>query len=224
MNSTSGINVIITGVTGMVGEGVLFECLQEPEVAQVLVVNRRPCGVVHPKLKEIIHQNFFDLSPIENQLAGYHACFFCLGVSSVGMKEAEYRHLTYDLTLHAAQTLARQNPQMVFCYVSGAGTDSSEKGRSMWARVKGKTENDLLKLPFKSVYNFRPAFLEPTPGMKNTSKYYKYIGWLAPAVRVLAPHYISTLRDLGQAMIHVATKGYQKQILEVPDIKALAKA
>ncbi|KAA3436845.1 Rossmann-fold NAD(P)-binding domain-containing protein [Rufibacter hautae] len=221
---SSGINVIITGVTGMVGEGVLFECLQEAKIAQVLVVNRRPCGVSHPKLKEIIHQNFFDLSPIENQLAGYDACFFCLGVSSVGMKEAEYRHLTYDLTLHAAQTLARQNTQMVFCYVSGAGTDSSEKGSSMWARVKGKTENDLLKLPFKSVYNFRPAFLEPTPGMKNTSTYYKYIGWLAPVVRTLAPRYISTLQDLGKAMVYVSTKGYHKPILEVPDIKALANA
>ncbi len=207
----------------MVGEGVLLECLQQPEVEKVLVINRRPGGVRHPKVQEIIHQNFQDLSPINNQLSGYDACFFCLGVSSVGMKEPDYRRVTHDLTLHVAQTLAEVNPQLVFCYVSGAGTDSSAKGNSMWARVKGETENALLRLPFKAAYNFRPAFLEPTPGMKNI-KYYKYIGWLAPVVRMLAPNYISTLSDLGKAMIHVSQKGYGKLILEVPDIKALAKA
>ena len=144
------IKAIITGVTGMVGEGVLHECLLHPDVESVLVINRKPCGVKHEKLKEIIHKDFFDLSSIEDQLAGYNACYFCAGVSSVGKKEDEYRRFTYDLTLNFANTLLKFNPDMTFCYVSGVGTDSTEKGRSMWARVKGKTENDLLKLPFKA--------------------------------------------------------------------------
>src|SRR5512133_1123004 len=147
-----GIKAIVFGATGMVGEGVLHEALKHPAVDAVLVIGRRSCGVDHPKLKEIIHKDFFDYSSIENQLRGYNACFFCLGVSSIGMKEDEYRRLTYDLTMAAAIALSRLNPDMVFCYVSGAGTDSSEQGRSMWARVKGKTENDLMKLPFKAVY------------------------------------------------------------------------
>ena len=139
------LNVIVTGSTGMVGEGVLLECLENPEVEKVLVVNRRLCGRSHPKLQEIIHADFFNLTPIETQLAGYNACFFCLGMSSVGMKKEVYKHLTYDLTLNVAQVLARQNPDMAFCYVTGAGTDSSEKGRIAWARVKGATENVLIK-------------------------------------------------------------------------------
>src|SRR5580704_15421272 len=159
------VNAIITGATGMVGEGVLHECLLHPQVESVLVINRKPCGVVHPKLKEIIHNNFFDLSSIKDQLTGYNACFFCLGVSSVGMKEPEYYKLTYTLTLGFAETLARLNPDMVFEYISGAATDSTEKGRSMWARVKGKTENELAKLPFKKEYNFRPGYMHPTPGL-----------------------------------------------------------
>jgi uncharacterized protein YbjT (DUF2867 family) len=222
-NSTSKIKAIITGATGMVGEGVLTECLQHKDVEEVLVINRRPCGVAHPKLKEIIHSNFYDLTPIQNQLTGYNACFFCLGVSSVGMKEAEYHRVTYDLTMHVATTLSRLNPDMIFCYVSGAATDSTEQGKVMWARVKGKTENDLMKLPFKRVYNFRPGFMEPTQGMKNIKSYYKYLGWLAPAIRFAAPKFICTLQELGIAMIHVATKGYEKQVLEVPDIVALSK-
>ncbi len=142
------IKAIITGVTGMVGEGVLHECLLHPDVESVLVINRKPCGVKHEKLKEIIHKDFFDLSSIEDQLSGYNACYFCAGVSSVGKKEDEYKRITYDLTLNFAKTLLKLNPDMTFCYVSGVGTDSTEKGRSMWARVKGKTENDLLKLRF----------------------------------------------------------------------------
>ncbi|HEY1201197.1 MAG TPA: NAD-dependent epimerase/dehydratase family protein, partial [Niastella sp.] len=148
------IKVIITGASGMVGEGVLHECLLHPDVEEVLVVGRRTAGVVHPKLKEIIHKDFFDLSPIKDQLKGYNACYFCLGVSSVGMKEKEYHHLTYDLTMHMATILADQNPGMTFCYVSGSGTDSSEHGKLMWARVKGQTENDLMRLPFKAAYMF----------------------------------------------------------------------
>ena len=207
----------------MVGEGVLHECLKHPDVEAVLVINRRPCGVKHPKLKEIIHQNFHDITPIESQLKDYNACFFCLGVSSVGMNEEKYRHLTYDLTIHVATILAKQNSDMTFCYVSGAGTDSTEKGRSMWARVKGKTENDLLKLPFKKVYNFRPGFMKPTKGLKNTIKGYKYVEWLYPILRPVFPKYISTLEEVGLAMINVVRKGYPKSTIEVKDVVELAK-
>jgi nucleoside-diphosphate-sugar epimerase len=146
--STLKLRVIVTGATGMVGEGVMHECLQNDAVESVLVINRKPCGVSHPKLKEIIHADFFNLSPVENQLAGYNACFFCLGVSSVGMKEPEYYRMTYTLTMNFAETVLKQNSGMSFCYISGASTDSTEKGRMMWARVKGKTENDLLRLRF----------------------------------------------------------------------------
>lgn len=217
------IKVIITGATGMVGEGVLHECLLHTDVEQVLVIGRKSCGVSHQKLKEIIHSDFYDLSSIENQLTGYSACLFCLGVSSVGMKEEAYHRLTYTLTMHVAETLARLNTEMTFCYISGASTDSTESGRLMWARVKGKTENDLMKLPFKKVYNFRPGMLEPTAGLKNTLSLYKYFGWLAPVLRLLAPGSISTLSELGLAMIKSVTVGYEKNILEVNDIKALAK-
>src|SRR5579872_1967257 len=182
------IKAIITGSTGMVGEGVLHECLQHPLVEQVLIVNRKPLGLEHPKLKEVIHTDFFDISNIEEQLTGYDACFFCLGVSSVGMQEPEYYRLTYTLTLGFAETLARLNTGMTFEYISGNGTDSTEKGRSMWARVKGKTENDLAKLSFKHVYNFRPGYMHPTPGLKNTNKYYKYITWLYPIIKAIAPN------------------------------------
>lgn len=217
------IKAIITGVTGMVGEGVLHECLLRSDVEQVLVVNRKPCGVTHPKLKEIVHGDFFDLSAIESRLSGYDACFFCLGVSSVGMKEPEYFRLTYTLTLHFAETVARQNSGMTFCYISGSGTDSSEKGRIMWARVKGKTENDLTKLPFRQVYNFRPGALLPTKGLKNTLSYYKYITWMGPFFRLIFPGAVCNLRELGAAMINAAVGGFEKQIVEVKDIVALAK-
>ncbi|MES1220202.1 MAG: NAD-dependent epimerase/dehydratase family protein [Bacteroidota bacterium] len=221
--STSKIRAIVTGATGMVGEGVLHECLQHEDVEQVLVINRKPCGSSHPKLKEIIHADFFDFSSIESQLTNYNACFFCLGVSSVGMKEPEYTRLTYTLTMHVAGTLSKLNPGMTFCYISGASTDSTEKGRMMWARVKGKTENDLMKLPFNHVYNFRPGIIQPTKGLKNTLSFYKYLGWLIPIIKLLAPNYIITLKQLGVAMINAATKGYEKQILEVKDILALSK-
>jgi len=216
------INAIITGATGMVGEGVLHECLQHPDVESVLVINRRPCEVKHPKLKEIIHKDFFDISPIEKELIGYNACFFCLGVSSIGLKEPEYFRLTHTLTLHVAETLNRLNSGMTFCYVSGARTDSTEKGRSMWARVKGKTENDLMKLSFKSVYNFRPGLMKPTKGLKNTLKAYNYLGWIYPIIRTLSPNSACTLKEVGMAMINAADKGYEKHILEVRDIVELA--
>jgi uncharacterized protein YbjT (DUF2867 family) len=218
------IRAIVTGATGMVGEGVLHECLQDPDVESVLIINRKPSGFTHPKLKEIVHGNFFNITAIENQLSGYNACYFCLGVSSVGMKEPEYRHLTYDLTLNVARTLSRLNPDMVFCYVSGASTDSTEKGKSMWARVKGKTENDVMKLPFKKAYAFRPGFMKPTPGLKNTLSGYTYLGWMYPGLRFLFPGSASTLAEVGQAMIRVTKKEADKSVLEVKDIVALAKS
>lgn len=217
------IRVILTGATGMVGEGVLHECLQDDHIKEVLVIGRKPCGVVHPKVQEIVHADFFDFSPIAAQLGGYDACFFCLGVSSIGMKEPEFYRMAYTLTMHVAETLAPRNPGMTFCYISGAGTDSTEKGRSMWARVKGKTENDLMKLPFKAVYNFRPGFLKPTPGLKNALSMYKYINWVYPFMRWIYPAGFSMLKELGLAMIEVGVNGYPKAILEVKDIVAAAK-
>ena len=207
----------------MVGEGVLHECLNHPDVEKVLVINRKPCGVNHPKLTEIIQTDFYHINPILSQLQGYNACFFCLGVSSVGLKEPEYTRLTYDLTLHVATHLAQLNPDMAFCYISGAATDSTEKGKVMWARVKGKTENDLIKLPFKKVYAFRPGYLQPTPGLKNTLKMYSFLSWSYPALRKLFPGSVSTLQEVGLAMIHCAKKDYKKSVLEVLDIVEIAK-
>ncbi len=217
------IRAIITGATGMVGEGVLHECLNHADVEHVLVINRKPCGLTHPKLKEIIHKDFHNLSSIEFQLGGYNACFFCLGVSSVGMKEPEYSRLTYDLTLHVARQLVKLNQAMTFCYVSGASTDSSEKGKLMWARVKGKTENDLMKLPFKKVYCFRPGIMKPTPGLKNTLALYTWLGWTYPLIQLLFPSKVSTLAEVGQAMIHCAKKDYGKSVLEIGDFLEIAK-
>lgn len=219
---TKKLRVIITGSTGMVGEGVLHECLQHPDVEKVLVINRKPCGYTHPKLKEVIHANFFNLQPIADDLKGYNACMFCAGISSVGKTEEEYYHFTYNMTMSVAQVLVDLNPDMVFCYVSGASTDSTEKGRVNWARVKGKTENDLMKLSFKEVYNFRPGFMMPTPGLRNVQKLYTYLAWLYPVLKVVAPNSVSTLREQALAMINAPLKGYDKQILEVPDIKKLA--
>jgi uncharacterized protein YbjT (DUF2867 family) len=217
------LNPIIFGATGMVGEGVLHVALQSDEVASVLVVGRKPCGVQHPKLREIVHPDLFDLSAIEALLDGVDSCFFCLGVSSVGMKEDAYRRITYDLTMHCAETLARRNPAMTFCYVSGTGTDSSEQGRSMWARVKGKTENDLGALPFKAVYNFRPGFIKPMPGMKRTQWFASALAWSFPLWKAVLPTYVCTLEDLGKAMLRVSSTGYPGRILENPDIAAAAR-
>jgi uncharacterized protein YbjT (DUF2867 family) len=217
------INAIITGATGMVGEGVLMESLLHPEVEKVLVISRKPCGVLHSKLIEILHTNFFDLSPIAEKLKGYNACFFCLGVSSVGMKEEEYYSLTYTLTMHMAEILARQNPDMTFCYISGAGTDSTEKGRMSWARVKGKTENDLMKLPFKKAFAFRPGFMLPEKEAKNVHGYYVVFRILYPLLRGLFPRFVSTLKVVAIAMINSVTYGYEKPVLEVEDIFKLSK-
>lgn len=217
------MRVIVTGASGMVGEGVMHECLLDPAIEQVLVVGRRACGTTHPKLKEILVKDMFDLTSLESELAGYDGCFFCLGTSSVGMKEDDYRRVTYDLTLNFAKIVSRLNPAMTFCYISGAGTDSSEQGRLMWARVKGKTENDLMKLPFKAVFNFRPGLIQPTKGLRNILKPYRFIGWLIPLLRAVAPSMACTLAEIGRAMIHVSQRGYDKSILDVRDIVAAAQ-
>lgn len=217
------IKVILTGATGMVGEGVLLECLENAAVAEVLVVNRRPLGRQHPKLREVVTPDFFDLEGVRGELAGYDACFFCAGVSSVGKSEAEYTRVTYDLTLHFAETVAQVNPGMVFTYVSGAMTDSTEKGRTMWARVKGRTENALGRVGFRAEYNFRPGLMRATVGQRNLPSLYLWLGWLFPVVQLLAPNQASTLEGVGKAMIRCVTEGYAKPILEIRDINALAK-
>ena len=213
------IKAIITGSTGMVGEGVLHICLNSLVVESVLVINRRPCEVEHPKLKEVIHKNFMDLSAIEEKMKGYNACYFCAGVSSIGKNENEYRKITYDLTLNFAETFLQLNPDSVFTYVSGVGTDSSEKGKSMWARIKGKTENDLLRLPFKDSYMFRPGFIQPIKGLKHTYTLYKILHPFYPLFEKLSPKYVCTLEQLGNSMINVTIESYEKKVLENKDIR-----
>jgi uncharacterized protein YbjT (DUF2867 family) len=219
------MKVILFGATGMVGQGVLRECLLDTSVESVLAIGRSRTGQRHAKLREIVHDNFLDYSAIESELTGYDACFFCLGVSSVGMSEERYRHLTYDITMAAARTLAKLNPQMVFAYVTGRGTDSTERGSLMWARVKGKTENDLLKLPFKAAYMFRPAGIQPLHGIRSKT------GWVqaiyvaaAPLLSLLnrvAPKYMTTTEQVGRAMITVARDGFPRPVLESEDINAV---
>lgn len=216
------LKVIITGASGMVGEGVLQECLYNDQVEQVLVIGRRSCGYAHPKLKEIIHADMYDISTIIDQLKDYTACFFCLGMSSVGIKEPEYKKVTYELTMNFATALSNINSGMTFCYVSGRGTDGTEQGRSMWARVKGKTENALIKLPFNQVYNFRPGILKPASGSKNVLPAYKWMGWLIPIINFFSPNNIINIKDMGKAMINATIHGYDKKILEVKDILVLA--
>jgi uncharacterized protein YbjT (DUF2867 family) len=219
------MKVILFGATGMVWQGVLRECLGDAGVESVLVVGRSPTRQRNAKLREIVHDNFLDYSAIESELTGFDACFFCLGVSSLGMSEERYRHLTYDIAMAAATTLARLNPGMVFVYVTGAGTDSTEQGRSSWARVKGKTENDLLKLPFKAAYMFRPAAIQPLHGIKSKTAWVQalYVA-TAPLLTLLnrvAPKYATTTEQLGRAMIEVARDGYPRPVLESEDINRL---
>ena len=216
------MKVIITGTTGMVGEGVLIECLAHPQVRSVLSVSRRPTGVTHRKLKEYIVPDFLSLKENDERLKGYDACFFCAGVSSVGMTEADYTRISYDTTLTFAKAVS-PNPQMSFVYVSGGGTDSTEKGRVMWARVKGKTENALMQLPFKQAFAFRPGFMVPTEGQRNVAKYYRYLSWLFPLIRIILPNIITTMSQVGRAMIQAAEKGYEKNVIEVKDIKILSE-
>jgi len=221
------INVIITGATGMVGKSVLQECFIHPEVEKVLVVNRKPIGLEHEKMEEIILRDFFDLSNIKNELKEYNACFFCLGISAFRKKEEEYHKITYDLTLNFARNLVDLNPDMTFIYVSGMSTDSSEKGKIMWARVKGKTENTLLKLPFKAAYMFRPGFIQPGKGIKSSTGLYNFsytlFKPLFPFLKILFPKSMTTSKQLGQAMINCAVSCYHKTILENQDINELAE-
>lgn len=217
------IKAIITGSTGMVGEGVLHVCLNSPKVESVLVINRKPCGVNHPKLKEIIHKDFMDLTSIENEFVGYNACYFCAGVSSVGKRENEYTHITYDLTLSFANSLAQLNPEMVFTYVSGVGTDSTENGKTMWARVKGKTENDLMKLPFKYVFAYRPGYIQPIKGLKNSYKVYKIFSPFYSILVKLFPKYVGSLEEIGNSMINVTLNGYKKKVLDIIDIRKTSR-
>jgi uncharacterized protein YbjT (DUF2867 family) len=219
------MRVILFGATGMVGQGVLRECLLDPDVTSVLAVGRSPAGQAHAKLHEVLHHDFLDYAAIEPQLAGYDACFFCLGVTSVGLTEQRYRHLTHDITLAAGTTLARLNPGMTFIYVTGAGTDSTEQGRVMWARVKGKTENDLLKLPFKAAYMFRPAAIQPLHGVRSKTAWVQaiYVA-TAPVLTLLnkiAPKYVTTTEQVGRAMIKVAKQGFTKPVLESEDINSV---
>lgn len=210
------IKAIVTGATGMVGEGVLHVCLAHPDVEKVLVINRKPGGVQHPKLVEIVHDTFYDLSSIEPQLTGYNACFFCLGISSIGISKEEYYKITYTLTLHVAQTLSKLNGDMTFCYISGAGTKAN--GRQHWAKVKAKTETDLQALPFKKAFGLRPGFIKPIAGLQHTHKFYNYIGWLFPVGRALFPNGFCTMEELALCMIHLAQNGYEENILEGKDI------
>ncbi len=212
----------------MVGQGVLRECLLDPDIETVQTVGRRPTGKQHPKLREIVHPDMFHYSNIEANLKSFDACFFCLGVSSAGMSEQSYENLTYTLTLAAAETLARLNPAMTFIYVSGAGTDSSEKGRTMWARVKGKTENALLRLPFKAAYMFRPGIIQPVHGVRSGTRAYRvaYVLFapILPLFRLLFPRYIVTTEEVGRAMIRVAREGFPKNVLESWDIGNCARS
>src|SRR4051812_13370888 len=219
------MKIILFGATGMVGQGVLRECLLEPEVGRVLAVGRTLTGESHPKLHEIRHGDFTDLTAIQPQLIGYDACLFCLGVTSLGQTEESYRRLTYDITLLAATTLLRLNPGIAFVYVTGQGTDSSERGSRMWARVKGKTENDLLKLPFRAAYMFRPGGIQPLHGVRSKTGWiqaiYKVTGPLWGLLNRLTPTYVTTTEKLGRAMIRVVRDGYPKPVLETLDINRI---
>jgi uncharacterized protein YbjT (DUF2867 family) len=216
------VKVILFGATGMVGQGVLRECLLDPEVESVLAIGRNATGQSHEKLHEIALSNLFDLSSADDRLSGYDACFFCLGVSSVGMKEEAYRRVTYDLTISVARTLSRLNPGMTFIYVSGAGTDSTERGSAMWARVKGKTENALLEMPLKAAYMFRPAYIQPLHGIRTKTKSYgaayAIVGRLYPLWKLLFPKYVTTTECVGRAMLNVVKRGAPNPVLENQDI------
>jgi len=221
------VKVILLGATGMVGQGVLRECLLDPDVEGVLAIGRKATAQQHEKLHEIVHNDLFDLSAIEGRLSGYDACFFCLGVSAVGMNEEAYRRVTYDLTISVARTLAMLNPMMTFIYVSGANTDSAERSRMMWARVKGKTENALLQMPFKAAYMFRPGYIQPLHGIRTKTKwyaaFYAMMGPLYPVWKLLFPKYVTATECIGRAMLIVAKRGAPKSVLENQDINRICR-
>lgn len=219
------MKILLLGTTGMVGQGVLRECLLDPDVRSILSVTRSSTSQRSEKLRDLVYDNFFDFSAIERELTGYDACFFSLGATSTGKTEEQYRHITYDITLAAAHTLAKLNPQMTFIYVSGAGTDSTEKGRSMWARVKGGTENALLRLPFKAAYMFRPRIIQPLHGITSKTASYRVFYTLSkslfPLFKSIFPKSITTTEQIGRAMLQVAKYGYSTPILESRDINTL---
>nr|WP_315026562.1 NAD-dependent epimerase/dehydratase family protein [uncultured Chryseobacterium sp.] len=215
----SSIKIILTGATGMVGEGVLMECLENPDVSEILSISRKPSGKSHPKLKEYLVPDFLSIDIHDENIKGYDACFFCAGISSVGMNEEDYTKITYDTTIHFAEAVLNQNPEMVFNYVSGAQTDRTESGKIMWARVKGRTENTLKKMNFRSVYNFRPGFMKPVEGQENVKWFFKPLIWIFP---VFLPSKSLTLHEVGRAMVHAVQKGYPTSTLEIRDIKNLA--
>jgi len=212
------MRVLMFGATGMVGSGVLEECLNSGEVSSVVAVGRTSTGRSHKKFEEILHGDFFDYTAIRDRLTGFDACFFCVGVSAAGLSEQEYHRLTYELTLAAAETLVELSPEMTFCYVSGTGADSSEKGRWMWARVRGKIENKLLSMPFAAAYNFRPAYIQPLKGVRSKTKLYAImytlLGWLYPVLHRIAPRYVTDSVTLGKAMVRVAARGFHHGVLE----------
>jgi uncharacterized protein YbjT (DUF2867 family) len=218
------MDVMIFGATGMVGQGVLRECLLDPAVGRVLTVGRNATGQRHEKLSEVVVADLQDLAAVEAQLAGFDACFFCLGVSAAGMSEERYARLTYDLTLSVATTLVRLDPDMTFTYVSGLGTDASERGRVMWARVKGRTENALLRLPFKAAFMFRPGFIQPMHGIQSRTGWYRAIYAVStplfPVLRRLFPRAVTTTEQLGRAMLAVARNGFARPVLEQRDISS----
>jgi uncharacterized protein YbjT (DUF2867 family) len=221
------MKILLFGATGMVGQGVLRECLLDPEVEAVTTIGRSATTLKNPKVYEIVHADMFDYADVEDQLRGFDGCFFCLGVSSAGMPADDYERLTYKLTLAAAQTLSRLNPEMTFIYVSGAGTDSTEQGRVRWARVKGRTENALLRLPFRGAYMFRPGAIQPMHGERPKASLTRIaLGVfkpLFPLLRFLFPGYVLTTEEIGRAMIQVARGGAPKMVLEIADIKACAR-
>jgi uncharacterized protein YbjT (DUF2867 family) len=221
------MNVLILGATGMVGQGVLRECLRDEGVTRVVTLGRSPTGQSHHKLREIVHGELLNLRPIESQLTGLDACFYCLGASATGLSEADYTQINYVLTLSVAETIARLDPDLTFVYVSGAGTDSSERGRAMWARVKGRAENALLRLPFKAAYMLRPGLIIPLHGIKSKTRlycaFYVLLGPALPLMRRLFPRSISTTEQLGRVMIRLARTGYSKTVLETADLAALSE-
>ena len=220
------MNILLFGGTGMVGQGVLRECLLDPNVQLVATIGRTATGQQNPKLREIVLKDLSNYAAIESDLKNFDACFFCLGAGSAGMAEKDYEHITYGITIAAAETLSRLNPKMVFIYVSGTGTDSSEKGRMMWARVKGKTENALLRMPFAAAYMFRPGFIEPAHGEISRNKLYRTLFVIArpllPLLRAIFPNQILTTEQIGRAMLNLVTHPYPKHILEIQDIRAAA--
>lgn len=220
------MKILLFGATGMVGQGVLRECLADPDVELVTTVGRTASGLSHAKLREVVHPDLWHYADIEAELTGFAACFFCLGVSANGLTEAEYERITYGITLAAAETLCRLNPAMTFVYVSGAGTDSSETGGLMWARVKGRTENALLRLPFAAAYMFRPGVIQPLHGIQSKTQSYRVFYAIAkpllPMLRAIFPNQVLTTEQMGLAMLAAVRRGYGKRVLEARDIRALA--